>query len=760
MLALLPGVVGLGAPAARAQHATGALTSAPADNTALTPSEAHRLAETLQDPQKRSQLIDTLNALSKTAPASEKPAEADKAPPPPTPPPETEPAKPGTVSLAPDSLGAQLLAQASHWPALIAHEFAATGRTVTSAPLLWIWIRSIANDPEQRTAVVDAIWQSVLVAGGALLLGWLLRLAMRRPINALATHAPNGETTDGDTPIVRSRRATAWHLLKRLPFALMRLVLELIPVGVFWGSAMLMSAAVPAPLTRAVIAVVINGYAVARAVMAIARMLVSPALGRLRLLQTDDAGAEYLIAWLRAIVIVGVTGGVMANLALLFGLFEDAYDTLVRLVALIVAGLLAVLVLRCRTSVAQRLRAPPDAEGGIVRWRNCLAGSWHLLALLAIAAGWILAAAGIQEGLGGLRVLIGSVLIVVAARIVAIVLLGTLDRVARLSEGGESPAAASLRAARYQALAHLIVTIAVVLGTLLGLLEFWGFRTLYWFEQGRVGANLMSAAVTVTIAVIAAIVVWELANSAMERRLARLSAAGPASHSARLRTLLPILRAALLTTIVVIVGLTALSEIGVNIAPLLAGAGIVGVAVGFGSQKLVQDVITGMFVLFENAIQIGDSVTVASLSGNVERLSVRNIWLRGGDGAVHIIPFSAVTSITNSNRGLGNAAVSVTISVDEDADRAADVLRDIAAGMKTEDAYASAMLGDLGLWVDAVKASGVTLSGTISCTDSGRWSVQREFNRRVHKRFRELGIVFDEWPGKREITWQSAPTSA
>ena len=127
------------------------------------------------------------------------------------------------------------------------------------------------------------------------------------------------------------------------------------------------------------------------------------------------------------------------------------------------------------------------------------------------------------------------------------------------------------------------------------------------------------------------------------------------ARSARLRTLLPLLRSALLITIVVVAGLMVLSEIGINIAPLLAGAGIIGVAIGFGSQKLVQDLITGIFLLLENAMQVGDTVTVSGLSGTVENLSVRTIRLRAGDGSVHIIPFSSVTSVTNINRGLGNA---------------------------------------------------------------------------------------------------------
>jgi small-conductance mechanosensitive channel len=190
-----------------------------------------------------------------------------------------------------------------------------------------------------------------------------------------------------------------------------------------------------------------------------------------------------------------------------------------------------------------------------------------------------------------------------------------------------------------------------------------------------------------------------------------------------------------------VVGLTALSEIGVNVAPLLAGAGIVGIAIGFGSQKLVQDLITGLFLLLENAVQVGDYVAVSSLSGVVENLSIRTVRLRALDGSVHIIPFSAVTSVTNYSRGKGNADVSVNVAYREDTDRVSKLLRDIAAEMRREPEYESLMHGDLDLWgVDKVDGMMTSIIGKIPCTDSGRWKVQREFNRRMKRRFQECGI--------------------
>ena len=502
----------------------------------------------------------------------------------------------------------------------------------------------------------------------------------------------------------------------------------------------------PVPLTRLAILIAVNAYIAIRVILAIGRMLLAPEASGLRLLHIDDARAADLTRWLRRLTLVAIIGAAAAGLALLFGLHPAAYATLIRAVGFVVAILLAIMVLQLRAPVAATIGSAPQEGEPVPAWREWLAATWHYLALLTIAAGWIGWAAGFESGAGGIWMLLGTVAIVAGGRLIALIVSGILDRITE-SHPGTATAALGLlgetqfRARRWTSVARPVANLTIAILTGLALLEFWGVGAFGWFESGEIGARVMSALVTIGLSVLAAVVIWELANAALARRLARLSEAGTPAHAARLRTILPMLRAALFITIAVIVGLTALSEIGVNIAPLLAGAGIVGVAIGFGSQKLVQDVVTGMFVLFENAIQVGDWVTVAGLSGKIEQLSVRTIWLRGGDGALHVVPFSSVGTITNTNRGLGTAAISVTIAYSEDSDRAADAMRGIAAEMREDSEYADRIIGDLQLWVDSVRALGVTLSGIIPCTDAGRWPVQREFNRRLQKRFQELDVA-------------------
>jgi moderate conductance mechanosensitive channel len=198
----------------------------------------------------------------------------------------------------------------------------------------------------------------------------------------------------------------------------------------------------------------------------------------------------------------------------------------------------------------------------------------------------------------------------------------------------------------------------------------------------------------------------------------------------------------------------------VNIGPLLAGASIFGVALGFGSQKLVQDFITGMFLLMENAMQVGDWVTLAGVSGTVEYLSIRTVRLRGGDGSLYTVPFSSVTTVNNTNRGLGNAAVKVNIVFGADVDLAIDTLKEIGAALREDEKFKDGILSDFSFWgVDGVDGSAVTLAGQIQCRDSARWGVQREFNRRIVDQFSARGIEIAN-PQRQLLTWDPDSVAA
>jgi small-conductance mechanosensitive channel len=258
-----------------------------------------------------------------------------------------------------------------------------------------------------------------------------------------------------------------------------------------------------------------------------------------------------------------------------------------------------------------------------------------------------------------------------------------------------------------------------------------------------------------------AFMAWEALNRAMCQRIDQWTEVGDAARAARLRTLVPMLRATVFFIIGLIVLLAALNQLGITIAPLLAGASIIGVALGFGSQKLVQDFITGLFLLMENAIQVGDFITVADVSGSVEHLSIRTVRLRASDGALHVVPFSSVSTVTNVNRGIGNASVRVSVTADSDVDKVLEAITSVGEEMRADPRFKDLILSDVDIWgVDQIDGSMITILGQIRTMDRGRWPVQRGFNRLILQRFRERGIQFAN-PQKRQVVAQlpgSSPT--
>ena len=722
--------------------------AAPATNNAdaLTPDQAKRALDTLQDDKKRAQMIDTLRAIANASP------QAQAAPPVP------EPQR--AVPLTADSLGAQLLLTVSEQVGEISHEIAGIARTLTHFPAFYYWIVRTANDPSAYNQLLDVAWKLALVFGCAFAAEWLIFRVIKRPVALLEARLPQTAHAAAQTlamvdppasaadvivePELHRRRlslARAWQSLVRLPFVLGRVALELLPVLVFVGVATMLLGTEIGDLasSRLVILAVANAYALSRGLICVVRALAGP----FGLFRVRAETAAYIEIWARRIVTVGVSGIAFANVALLLGLHRAGYAALLRLVMLIVHLFIVVIILQCRRQVAEAIRAPAGGEGAAARVRNRVAGLWHYLAIALDLALWAVWALNIRNGYSLLlQYFIGTIAIALITRLATIAVLSLIDRGFRISPDIlQRFPGLETRANRYLPLLRKIVSAAIAFIGFVALLEVWGVDAVVWFYGGQIGSRLLSAIVTIGIAALAAAAIWEASNALMDRRLNVLSRDGHFARAARLRTFQPMLRTALLCLIVTVVGLTALSEIGVNVAPLLAGAGIVGIAIGFGSQKLVQDLITGLFLLLENTVQVGDNVSVSGLSGTVENVSIRTIRLRAGDGSVHIVPFSAVTTITNSSRGAGNAAVSVNVSYKEDTDRAGQILKDIVAEMCREPEYRQAIRGDLELWgVDKVDGSMASIVGQIRCTDTGRWPVQREFNRRMKRRFQEYGI--------------------
>ncbi len=252
------------------------------------------------------------------------------------------------------------------------------------------------------------------------------------------------------------------------------------------------------------------------------------------------------------------------------------------------------------------------------------------------------------------------------------------------------------------------------------------------------GGDLMWRIASVLLILLFFAVAWAVLSAWIDRRL---SADLPGQAvSARSRTLLALFRNALSIALIVFGGMIALSELGIDIAPLLAGAGVIGLAVGFGAQKLVQDIITGVFIQLENAINEGDVITVAGITGGVERLTIRSVGLRDLSGAYHLIPFSAVDTVANYMRLFAYHVEVVGVAYDTDLEKAEKALHEAFDALKAGP-HGEAILAPLEYHgVVGLADSAVNIRVRIKTRPGQQWALGRAYTREVKRALDAAGI--------------------
>lgn len=262
-----------------------------------------------------------------------------------------------------------------------------------------------------------------------------------------------------------------------------------------------------------------------------------------------------------------------------------------------------------------------------------------------------------------------------------------------------------------------------------------GVSRAVWLELATPALRILLAAVVVAVAL-------RLTRFAIERLRARLVQRQPESEEAkRVGTVLRVVHSAAAAGIVVLGVLQALSELGVNLAPLLAAAGIGGLAVGFGAQTLVKDLISGLFLLVENQVRVGDVVTIGDRGGLVESMGFRILTLRDVNGNVHIIPNGSVDRVTNMTRDYSRYVFDIGIAYREDPDEAMRVIAEVGDGLAKDPEYAADILEPLEmLGVDRFADSAVVIRCRIKTRPIRQWRVAREFNRRLKKALDARGI--------------------
>jgi small-conductance mechanosensitive channel len=488
----------------------------------------------------------------------------------------------------------------------------------------------------------------------------------------------------------------------------------------------------------------LNAFLLVEMAKVAVRLALSPSATALRPLPIGDRAAAYLAS--RINLIVGVVGyGQLLVVPIINSNVSFAAGRAVSaLIAVAVLGFAIWLVLRNRRPVTDWLLGPqaepaPDtpeadietaprragrARGGLA-W---LARHWHWPALAYLLTLFVIVM--LRPGDAVFQTFLASAQVLVVA-LLGFAASGVLSRA--MVRGVILPARVSDRVPLLQGRLNAFVPRAlfvlrgvIFVGVVLLAFNAIGLIDLRAAMISQFGLRVTGMILSVSLVLLVSFALWLALTSWVDYRL---NPEFGSVATARERTLLTLLRNAATIALVVITLMFVLAEVGLDIAPLLASAGVLGLAIGFGAQKMVQDIITGIFIQFENAMNVGDVVTVGGITGTVERLTIRSVSLRDVQGAYHIIPFSSVDMVSNYVKDYGYFVCDMGVAYREDVDEAKRAMLDAFAELKGDPEQASGILDDLEWFgVNAFGDSAVMLRARIKCVPGRQWGIGRAYN--------------------------------
>lgn len=283
----------------------------------------------------------------------------------------------------------------------------------------------------------------------------------------------------------------------------------------------------------------------------------------------------------------------------------------------------------------------------------------------------------------------------------------------------------------------------------------------FWAVIFDVGIDFTKTSFRLVLIIVAAYVGVRLLRLAFDRVEVVLVRGGlpletvPGATALRIRTLMSVLWTLAVGLIWFLAFMTMLGQIGINIAPLLASAGVVGLAVGFGAQNLVKDLVSGFFLILENQIRVGDVAVINGTGGMVESISFRTIVLRDEAAVVHVFPNGSVTTLSNMTKDWSAYVINIGIAYKEDTDRVVEVMRRVAEELRADPKYGSLMLEPIDvLGVDGFAETAVTIKARLKTLPLQQFTVGREYRRRLKKAFEAERI---EMPASQRILRISEP---
>ncbi len=662
------------------------------------------LADTLENEQSREKFITELRELAKAADAMDEDTSAE----------ELE-AKPTFARQIADKTQS------------VAQEIVSTVGVGFSA------LSAIGSDesPFDWQQMLDEIFFLLMVIASTLLMFYVLRSLARHAFN----RANNWAEADGDYPVIRKFSAI-----------LLAAVVDLLTVALAWvaGYAVALFAIGGNGEMNVSQSLFLNAFLAIEIFKVILRTVFAGRDDALRLLPISAESATYWHIWLvRLTNYIGY--GMLLVVPLVNLNVNPIVGQLVSVLVVLSAFIYAVVVImQNRVIVKQRLliHAKQSSFSFSRVSLGILARSWHVLGIVYFAVLAVALVLRPEDALPMmLKATLQTILALVIGGLLAKLLANTIGRPINITDDLRSHFP-MLEARVNGFVPNIFKTLRILLVVVVAaiILDAWGIFSLSAWIASEAGIHTIGTVISVAAILLGAMAIWIGLASWIEHRL------NPSEEgelpTARPKTLLTIFRNAAAIALIIMTVMIVLAEIGVNIGPLLAGAGVLGLAIGFGAQKLVQDVITGVFIQMENAINAGDIVTAGGITGTAEKLTIRSLGLRDLSGTYHLIPFSSVDTVSNFMREFAYHVGEYGVAYREDTDQVIVHLREAFAELMADaDQREKILVDELEVHgITALADSSVNIRVRIKTLPGTQWGVGRAYNRLVKQHLDAAGI--------------------
>ena len=479
------------------------------------------------------------------------------------------------------------------------------------------------------------------------------------------------------------------------------------------------------------------------AIFNVSRILLSPHAPETRIIPLADETSAYAWIWVRRFL----------NLWILYYFVTQSLEVLKapRPLFAVISGVLIVFFPIISTVLLLQIKRmfPPSTERrpGAIFWDRSVAYCVRFWPLAAGALIWLISIFIVANYHEGIVFLIFAALKTLVALGIVWALLHLIDPLFNklFSLGKEIKLrfpGLEEKTNRYVGTLKRVTKGVVFVIAIGSILEFWGLRA-SWFVTSEVGSTILSRAIAIGITVGIVLAVVDLSGFIEKLLLQPKTGVNGKiiEPGGKKKTLIPLFHWVIMVASVFIGGVVILGQLGVNITPILAGAGIAGLAVGFGAQSLVKDFINGLFLLFEGSVAVGDVVIINGTGGLVEGVTLRTIKMRDLAGNVHVIPNGSVDMITNMTKEYSRYVFDVGVAYREDVDEVTGILKEIGESMQNDPEYRDDILEPLEiLGVDRFADSAVVIKARITTRRIKQWRIGREFNRRMKKVFDKRGI--------------------